>query len=455
MIRVICLLLILVFADSSLAQQPPNIVIIETDDQRTDSLSVMPNLTARMTQSGTRFNNHYCPTALCAPSRASLFTSMYAHAHGITINSGTSLMPSLEPLTFAKQMHDAGWRTGLMGKYINEFKAADVNNPYIPQGYDCFVAFDARSINFYVDYYQTEYWNGVNAPLSYHKGYLQYSTDLLANRAAQFINESEANDAQPWLLIVCPCAPHLPHTPAQRYSTAFNSLAPNRPPNFNEADVTDKPAIYKNKPLLAAANISSNDATRKNYYRTLLAVDDLVATIFNALDACGENGQSDDTVVIYTSDNGYEFGEHRLTACKATEFEEASRIPLWVYDSRDPSLAQVSALTSTLDIAPTCLEVAGIPIPSYMRGTSLAQPGHSAIMLENWVNTGARYEGVVSSDGLKYLKRSGIPGSSVSNAPSLYDLLLDPYELQSQHANPSYAQQMSQLEAIRLILRGE
>ena len=306
----------------------PNIVIINTDDQQFDTLRFMPRTTAELVNSGTTFANSFATAAVCGPSRANLLTGQYSHNNGVLWNEPP--MGGFENFndtsTLATWLQGAGYRTGMVGKYMNSYDKfatanADPQNTYVPPGWSDWQAFVGAS------YYNFTLSN--NGASEFHAG---YSTDILAQKSVSFLNASEANDAQPFFLYFTPHAPHTPSNPAQRDLNTFANVPDHRPPNYNEADVSDKPNWVKRLPLATAQQQADLDLFRQRQLEALQSVDDAVGNIMDALRA---NGELTNTVVIFTSDNGQMWGEHRFDK-KDVPYEEAIRTPLVIRDGRDP-----------------------------------------------------------------------------------------------------------------------
>ncbi len=325
-----------------LSNQPPNIILINTDDQRSDTLDVMSYTMDHLVEEGTTFSNSFVTTALCCPSRASLFKGQYAHNTGVWFTTpptgGYENFDDSE--TVATILQDAGYRTGLVGKYINGYNRAvrdsdDPANAHIPAGWD---DWQALIQNNYYNYTMSE-----NGPVrSFGQRPEDYQTDVLAAKANDFIFASEANDDQPFFLYFAPLAPHRksPTTPAPRHKGALDGIAPFRPPSFDEPDISDKTSWIKDLAPLTARHIDYIDQERQLQLETLLAVDEAIAGMMQALEA---NNEHDNTVILFTSDNGIHLGEHRFSG-KLTSYEESIRVPLVVYDGRNVGQRQSDKL---------------------------------------------------------------------------------------------------------------
>jgi arylsulfatase A-like enzyme len=251
-------------------------------------------------------------------------------------------------------------------------------------------------------------------------------TDVLADRARHFVQRTAAT-GQPFFMYLAPYAPHQPATPAPRHLEAFPDVTAPRPPSFNEADVSDKPAWVQNLPRLTAANIAQLDALYRRRLQSMLAVEDLVVTLVEALAAVG---QLDHTYIFFTSDNGFHLGQHRQRAGKNSEFEEDVRVPLLVRGPGVPAGALLPHLVVNADFAPTFAELAGAAAADFVDGRSLvpllgATPPaewRRAVLLEHDL-TGTRAFRGIRTRRFKYIEYIN------TGERELYDLRNDPCEL--------------------------
>jgi N-acetylglucosamine-6-sulfatase len=422
----------------------PNIVLILTDDQRWDSLWAMPNVQADIMDQGVTFDDGFVVNSLCCPSRVSILTGQYSHSSQVYGNNGQyGGFNSFhgDASTVATWLHDAGYRTGLVGKYLNEYAG-----PYIPPGWDHWFAFSgiptgAAYYNYTIDDDGTY--------LSYGNEPQDYSTDVLTAEADAFIRGTDPG--QPLFLYYSVKAPHIPSTPAPRHAHAFSGLVPYRPPNYNEADVSDKPAWVRDLPLLSIQRQAEIDRDRKNAYRTLLAVDEAVGTITDAL---AETGRVSTTLIVFASDNGWAVGEHRWNNKKAA-YEESIRVPLVIrYDPVVQGPRDDAHLVTNIDLAPTFAEAAGVPAPG-VDGKSLfpllesPDPGtwRSDFLIEHLKIVGVDMPTycAVRSEGFLYV-------GYTTREEELYDLTADPFELQNVAADPDYAATLRYLRARKAVL---
>ena len=411
-------------ATTSVAAARPNFLIIVSDDERWDSFSrtYMPLTFARLVDQGVRFDRAYVTTSLCCPSRSTIFTGMYARHHGVHTNGD-----ELTKTTVIQRLHAAGYYTGLVGKYLNSFNHRSGHLPELD-----FSVFGGN-----LDQYYNPGLN-VNGTYAVHPGYITY---LLRDYAIQFLRQAPRN--RPFLLFFTPNAPHEPADPAPGDAGLFAGLAPYRPPSFNEADVSDKPAWLRARPLLTAAQIDSIDVMRRKMLQTLKALDRAIGAVLDTLRA---QGRLDNTFVLFLSDNGYLWGEHRLRS-KPHVYEPTHQVPFAV---RYPRLAAGprgnTRLVANIDIAPTLYQLAGLPIPPEVDGRSLVPllrgttQWRDALLLEGWpleTGTGQTYQ-AIRTQRYVYIETLG-------DIAELYDFQTDPYQLQNVANRPEYAAIVSRL----------
>jgi arylsulfatase A-like enzyme len=426
----------------------PNVVFVLTDDQRWDTLWAMPNVQSQLVAKGTSFTNTFAVDPLCCPSRASILSGTYSHTNGVYQNQGPDgpMQAFDDDSTVATWLDGAGYRTAMIGKYFNGYNTMA---PAVPPGWDRWVAFDTEDVGggMYYDYDlsidgSTQHF-GTNAA--------SYSTDVLANQATSFIRSTPSTD--PLFLYFAPYGPHEPATPAPRHASAFPNMTPFRPPSYNEADVSDKPAYIRNLPSFTTTNSNRIDGLRAKQYRTLLAVDDAVGAIVQALT---ETGRLDNTMIVFMSDNGFLWGEHRWGKTgaenKLVPYEESIRLPMVVrYDPVTGGTARTDTrMVLNMDVAPTFAQLAGTAAPG-ADGTSFvpllqgaAAPWRSDFLVERGTTTVPAYCAVRSTNRLYVRYATG--------EEELYDLVADPYELVNRINDPAYAADRTALRSRRLTL---
>jgi len=315
----------------------PNILLIITDDQEKTSMRTMKKTLGLFRNQGVSFNHGYVTTPLCCPARASMFSGLYAHNHGIITNNPKGQFGTTYQWqnTFPAKLQEAGYDTALFGKYLNNWdKAADGK-----AGFD----------KFKDDYKGTE-----------HNRAKRGLADLItAKRGSQFIKSRESDDSQPWMMTLALRSPHTPLVPAKRYENA-HVPAFHPPISFNESDLSDKP------PYLAAKR---HDKTLgyitkryQHYEQTLLSADDGIAKVYKTLDKTGEDR---DTLAVFISDNGFLFGAHGVLG-KVFPYQEATNVPFYMRwpDALGRSSQLDTRMVANIDLAPTFYDVAGID-PGY------------------------------------------------------------------------------------------
>ena len=423
----------------------PNIVLISTDDQALVDLRWMPITRRLIGDKGATFENFVAPHPLCCPARAQILTGQYAQNNGVWGNRGRhGGYQSLgrPERTLPVWLRDVGYRTSFIGKYVNGYKP-DMGIPSGWEGWDATVR---------VGYTGFEQYDGsaVTRPPGYH-------TDYVGDRTAQEIERLAAED-RPFFLWSSFYAPHglctstnevgcaTPPEPASRFANKYADVRPPflDSPSFNEEDVSDKPRY-----VVKHGKVEVGKAERlfTQRIRALASVDQAVARIVAALRQAGE---LDDTVIAFTSDNGFLYGEHRYQG-KTLAYEESLRIPLLV---RGPGIAPGtvrSQTTALIDLAPTFAELAGVEPLVPVDGQSLVSTaqdhgsGKDRTLLVQagmrgpdprglgWDYRGARTDRYT----LVYWLRTGFV--------ELYDRRRDPYQLRNVADDPRYAEVVEEL----------
>jgi N-acetylglucosamine-6-sulfatase len=421
----------------------PNIVFVLTDDMDERLLEKMPSVQRRVAGMGVTFENAFVTYSLCCPSRASILRGQYAHNHTIASNSlpdGGALRfreLGLDGSTVATWLEDSGYRTALVGKYLN-----NTDGPYVPPGWD--------------------EWHAMNDSASEHilnddgdvRTYpaRRDTTDVFRERAMSFLRRATDRDSDPpFMLWIGTWAPHLPARYPDRYVDLYRNAKLPRPPSFNEADVSDKPRWVRDLPRLSRREIQKLQAEQRNRMRSLKGVDDMVADI---LDLLRERGELGNTYVVFTSDNGLLRGEHRLQR-KSTPYEEAAGVPLVIRGPGVPRGTVRSQLVANNDFAPTFAAWAGVHAPDFVDGRSLTPllrrepPDHwRTALLNEWYpekRLNIPYYWAIRTPSYAYVEWE-------SGERELYDLRTDPYELRNLQgsAPPSLLKTLhARLQALR------
>lgn len=413
----------------------PNILVVLTDDQRSDTLSVMPATRANF---DVVFGTGLVTTPDCCPSRASILTGEYAHTHGVKTNWDHALFAAREAESLGPWLQAQGYYTGLIGKYLNKYR---LDEP-VPVGWDEFHArvwgADGAMIgNGHTSLALRQYAPDQNEIVSYDG---VYATEMFASLAARFIRRAHDSaynpEARPWALFVWPTAPHSPFIPEPRYAHAPVPTW-QKPPSFLEADMADKPREVRKSRLRRDA-LFPHETIRADTLRMLMSVDDLVDEVWKTVD---DHDERESTWGIFTSDNGYSWGEHWLTA-KLHAYEESARVPFQMAVPDAGALAFPGATAANIDVAATILDIAGAPtratdgkslVPT-IRGAG-ACLCRRAIVIENW--EGPLYR-AVRTPFWTYV-------SWPSGRRELYRLRRDPYQLRNVEAtNPGVVARLHQ-----------
>jgi N-acetylglucosamine-6-sulfatase len=431
-------------------QKRPNVIVITTDDQD-KSLEGMTNVLGLLSAQGTTFTNSYAEFPLCCPSRATFLTGQYAHNHGVLTSDSPEAYNSLQGVeTLPVWLRKAGYRTAMVGKYLNGYGVNDSlaepvgDKKEIPPGWSDWYALTGGS-----DQRRYRYKLNENGDVkSYGTGPGNYVTDVLGARAVDFVKRRAPNP-KPFFLWFTPTAPHgengLPlgasrdPTPAPRHLGRYEGAVAPRTPNFDEADVSDKPQFVRDKPQLTQEDLSEIDRRHRGRLESLLAVDDAVKRIVGRVRKAGDMRK---TYVIFTSDNGLQMGAHRLLN-KAFLYEESTRVPLVIRGPGFPAGTTREQLVSNVDLAPTIVALTKAKPGLIMDGRSLvpfaADGGYGAgreALLESF-----------QTDSFAIRRGDYIYIEHDTDELELYDLAEDPFQLESLHEVPGELPLISELSA--------
>jgi arylsulfatase A-like enzyme len=422
------------------AGRPPNFLFIYTDDQRFDALGVVqreqgergrfpwlqtPNLD-RLAASGVRFRNAFVVNSLCSPSRATLLTGQYGHANGVVSNQaphppGNLSLPAL--------LRPAGYSSAYIGKWHHGKESGkrpgfDHSVSFVGQGvyFDCPLEID-----------------GVATP---SRGFVD---DVTTDYAARYIRDHRAG---PFLLILGFKTCHKPFQPPPRHDRTYDGQRARRTPNLGSRPpfkAADRKAA--NRPV--AADDDATVPTNLGMFRGITAIDDNVGLLLDLLD---ELGIADDTVVCFSSDNGFYLGEHGL-GDKRSAYDEAMRVPLLVRYPRLAAAGRVEdRMVLNVDTAPTFLDLAGVPVPSAMHGRSWRPllEGRTEVPWRDNFFYCYFFERGFATPTTTALRTSDAkliiyPGHD--GWTELFDLKADPYETRNVADDPAYAPMRASLEA--------
>jgi arylsulfatase A-like enzyme len=436
------LLLVFGVADASAAKHLPrsrraadqrlNVVVILSDDERSDGTAVMKNAQTLLADHGVTFTDAHVTTSMCGPSRASILTGQYAHHTGVTDNFGPHSYPAFkageESNDLGVWMHRAGYETGLVGKYVNAYTAGFVHHA-VPPGWDDWQVMDSVPMEAYYNYSINDNGHLVH----YGNKPADYSTNVLTHKAVQFIQGAR----HPFFLYFAPVAPHLPAIPAKRDRGKLENIAPLHDPAFNQRNIGKEPWRFWHKDLLSAAAQLYINHVRIRQEESLLALDRGVRSVVQALRARHELNR---TVILYTSDNGFLWGEHRLGG-KVWPFEESTHVPLIVRTPWTTTPQRNNQPVLNIDLAPTISELAGVK-------PGLPENGRSFVPFLHGERVPWRHAFVEEYLGKDLLHKGGPPPYTAVQTRrnlyveykngwrELYNLKKDPWELNNLAGDP-------------------
>ena len=401
-----------------------NVILVLIDDQRYDAMSCMghpflktPNLD-RLAAGGAHFKNAFVTTSLCSPSRATILTGQYAHVHGI-IDNQTRLRPGTP--TFPQELQKAGYKTGFVGKW-HMGGSNDAARP----GFDRWVSFRGQGV------YNNPRFN-VDGERVKRTGYV---TDLITDYALEFLKEAQNG---PFFLYMSHKAVHAGFVPAERHKSLYADVELEFPASMadTEENYRGKPAWVRNQrnSFHGVDNIYQQhiplETVARDYCRTLVAVDDSIGRLIDALE---DLGLLESTLIIYMGDNGFMLGEHGLIDKRAM-YEESIRIPFLVHCPEIvPAGQSIEKMVLNIDVAPTVLDAAGADVPPTVQGRSFlplarreSTDWRTSWLYEYfWESAFPQTPTVfgVRTDRHKYMKYHGVWDTN-----ELYDLENDPLEM--------------------------
>jgi N-acetylglucosamine-6-sulfatase len=424
-------------------QAQPNIIFILTDDLDKGSIQYMPTVQKELIEKGTTFENGILTVSECCPSRATMLRGQYAHNHRIGMgaprNARTFRRHGLENSTVATWLDGEGYKTALVGKYLNGYRYR-----YVPSGWDGWYANVSSDV-----------WSECLNENGKERCYGGKHPDVvLAEKAERFVRGNRDTPA-PLFLWLSFNAPHEPAPYTLQDRNKFSGVSLPQPPSFNESDVSDKPAWVRRRSLLTRKQLRNHTAFYRDRLRSLQTVDRAVGSILEAL---ADTGRLDNTYVVFWTDNGHHIGEHRLGALggtpgKGTPYVEDIRVPLIVRGPGVPPVQRQQLVLNT-DVAPTFAELAGAQAHDFVDGRSFAPllrgetpSWRTAGLIENRSSPKLHrptYAGLIMKE-TSYVEYN-------SSEKELYDLKADPYQLQNvyQDAAPALKQELAgKLAALR------
>jgi arylsulfatase A-like enzyme len=446
-------------------RQAPNVLVFLTDDQRYDSVSAAgnrilktPNMD-RIAVGGIRFGEAFCTNALCAPSRATMLTGLYSHVHGVVSNGDGPVyrnQPGLrsDQLTFVHLLRQAGYRTALVGKW---------HIRSMPTGFDDWAILPGQGV--YAD--PEMIVNGTRVKFRGH------ADDVVGDQALAILR-SRPKDT-PFCLLCHFKSPHRAWMSAPRFEHAFDDVEIPEPATFNDT-LEGRPAAVKQHDMAVAtmpdfaergvpASLPPDERKRRNFqamvkniYRVLLSVDENVGRVLDYLD---KEGLAENTVVLYASDNGFFHGEHGFFD-KRLMYEPSIRVPMLMrFPARlKPGRVDSAHMVLNIDIAPTMLELCGLPVPTWMHGRSLVPllDEGRAPWRDAWLYEYVEYPAshcIRKNRGVRTDRWKLIQYWEQPEEWELYDLRSDPDEVRNLANAAEHAKQKQALEAMLERLRRE
>lgn len=448
------------------AAPKPNIVFILTDDEDVGLHAFMPKTKALLHDQGATFSNFFVTYSLCCPSRASILTGQYPHNTQIEGNQPPeggflkAYQIGLEANTVAVWLQQAGYHTLLAGKYLNGYgqdnprraRRQGINPPdptYVPPGWTEWYAGVGNLP--YQDYNYSLNENG--KLVRYGSSAEDYLTDVIAGKAVAAISKA-TQEGKPFFLYLAPFTPHAPANFAPRHADLFADAKMPRPPNFDEADLSDKPALLRRLPRLGERELARMQELYVKRLRSLQAIDDLVETLVQTLQ---KNGQLANTYIVYTSDNGFHMGNHRMPQGKNMPYEEDIRVPMVVRGPGVPAGKTVEQFALNIDLAPTFAQIAGLEVPESCDGRSLLpllQGQTPTVWRQSFMVQRGEGAEAQSEDGDARDRAGAFSALRTgrytfvqwgSGERELYDLKADPYQLENlaAKADPALLQRLS------------
>ncbi|GFF43241.1 arylsulfatase [Aspergillus lentulus] len=479
---------------SASTKQQPNFLFIMADDQdlKLDSLSYTPLTMKHMRDKGTTFVNHFVTTALCCPSRVSLLTGRQAHNTNVTdVHPPWGGYPKFIDRGFNDNflpvwLQQAGYDTYYTGKLMNAHSIDNYDSPHVSG----FTASDFVLDPYTYDYMNATYQRNHDPPVSYLG---RHTTEVLREKAMGFL-EDALDGEQPFFLAVAPIAPHSNMNgtygggagpmwmdepiPEDRHKHLFPDAKVPRTPNFNPKKPTGVSWIH-DLPYRNQTVVDYNDHYYRQRLRALQGVDELVDQLITRLE---QSDKLENTYIIYTSDNGFHVGQHRLPPGKTCGFDEDIRVPFFIRGPGIPEGAEQDIVTTHIDIAPTLFTLAGLPLRDDFDGTPMRIADstgtlHEHVAVEYWGQ--AMLEGGISNLGIPTVPNNTYKAVRIlsdeynlyysvwcNNEHELYDLTTDPYQINNLHPSARKGQAdkhhvmgfdntqvISRLDALLLVLK--
>jgi len=479
----------------------PNILVVMTDDMAATDLALMPKTQRKLAAKGTTFADAIDSFPLCCPARATFITGQYAHNHGVAGNFYPYGWYGMKRRgnTLPSWLQDAGYRTALVGKWLNGYGALDAHGE-VPKGFDIWRGLlDVSAYDYFnfvmnkdgrlkswgdeefarklVEFANVEVIPGVNGladiiakltelfgppPYEYwgSEEPEDYSPDVTGQVTERLVRR-EGRSRKPFFIWWSVAAPHREDVsttlmgrpgpdprPAPRYADESASRELPRPPSFNEADISDKSsALQDGAPVMSDEQIAQLELDYQGRAGSLMAVDDHVGELVKIL---RETDQLRNTLIVFLSDNGWMQGEHRVTGDKFLPYEESLRVPLILRGPGVPKDRTVQGQVSNIDFAPTLVDAADASAGRRMDGVSLlptvrkpSRRPDRALQIEALAPLFAGNVPVNRWDrpysGVRTDRYTYVVWTETGEV-ELYDRRADPYQLDSVAGDPAYAE---------------
>ncbi len=461
------------------ANDGPNILVVTTDDMRWDELRFTPNVRKYVTSRGLLFENSFAPNPLCCPSRASFLLGQYSHNHRVYSHEAPYGFGVFDDhLTVGTVLNQAGYQTALVGKYLNGYgrqPSRVTGGPsvtYVPDGWtDWMVSIEHRwpKGSPYVGgtYDYNSFTQNVNGRVVSNRG--RYSSGVVGDQVRSLVGKY-GKTGHPWFIWATPVAPHFggPREPddpesyrgQSGYLSRFQTPARpawvrgrfdadiKRAPGVradgrpSEADISDKPEFFRKVPEMVGIERRGVREVERQRAEALYVWDVQFGRIMKTLK---KTGQYDDTVVVFTSDNGYFLGEHRQRTGKIKPHEPSLRVPLVIAGPGIPHGVRQAPIT-TIDLTATIVDLAGsaaLPamdgrsaVPAFRRDRPWTVPVVTEGLQHLQHEVGGFPEGLTEM-GLRTGRYAYF--RYATGEGELYDLFTDPLELRSRYDDPAYA----------------
>jgi arylsulfatase A-like enzyme len=422
----------------------PNLLFIYTEGQRADALGLAGNPLLKtpnqdkIGREGMQFTNSFCTNALCAPARATALTGLYSKTTGALGNPNTNPnepLPTDIPI-FTDLLHQAGYEVAIVGK-------VHVMNGVRDRYWDYYFGFNAAVTNYYFPIFREGRKGVIGGEITYKN---QYCDDLVTDKALAWLNEEHE---KPTCLLVWYQTPHAPFYRPRRLLDLYNGVPIPKPETFDDdlKGYPGKPRAVADARNKIGTTSELDDAVRsleelvKDYYAGLVDVDQNIGRLFQYLE---KSGEMDETAIFFTSDHGYFLGEWRMFD-KRLMHEPSIRVPMMIrYPKRIEAGTVRNEMVLNVDIAPTLLDLAGVPAPKHMPGRSLMELANEdkPAWRKEWLYEYYEYPGwenVKPNRGIRTERYKLIHYYLEPQEFELYDLANDPGERENLYGKPQHA----------------